>query len=126
MTDIPDVPGHISRRRFIIGGAAVVGGAAFLNACGDDDDDDAGDTDEGTTGGEAAATTAPAASNLPCSVFTEASMKLACRIVTMGAPMPGGRLMPKPARASSTRCVSFTVSASGCYWIPWVTAGLPL
>ncbi|HEX6656521.1 MAG TPA: ABC transporter substrate-binding protein [Ilumatobacter sp.] len=60
MTDTPDVPGHISRRRFIIGGAAVVGGAAFLNACGDDDDDDAGGTDDGTTGGEATATTTAA------------------------------------------------------------------
>src|SRR5215207_7375598 len=42
VTDSADMPGQISRRRFIIGGAAVVGGAAFLNACGDDDDDEAG------------------------------------------------------------------------------------
>jgi hypothetical protein len=59
-------------------------------------------------------------------VLTEASMKLACRMVTIGAPMPAGRLRRNPSSASSTLCVSPTVSASGCLSTASSTAGWPL
>ena len=104
MTDTPDAPGHISRRRFIIGGAAVVGGAAFLNACGDDDDDDADGTEEGTTGGEAAATTAPAGgAATTAAAATGGTIKIGYVTPQTGALAPFGEadaFVPTPARRS--------------------------
>ena len=72
------------------------------------------------------ATTTAAVVSLPCSVPTEASMKLAWRIVTTGVPMPAGRPGCSSCSAASIRRVRATVSAAGCFCTPSTTAGWPL
>ena len=63
--------------------------------------------------------------SLPCSVCTEASMKLAWRNVTRGACMPAGSVLARSASAASMRPVRAMVSAVGCFWMPRITAGPP-
>ena len=61
------------------------------------------------------ATTTPASISLPCSVLTDDSIKLACRMVMRGSPKPAGRPFFISASALSIFFVSATVSASGCF-----------
>ena len=52
-------------------------------------------------------------------------MKVACRNWTFVAETPAGSVLWISASAASTCRVSDTVSASGCFWMPMITAGLP-
>ena len=61
------------------------------------------------------ATKTDAPMSLPCSVVTEASMKLAWRKVTRGASMPAGREVFISPRAASMVRVKPMVSAVGCF-----------
>ena len=63
--------------------------------------------------------------SLPCSVVTDASMKLAWRKVTRGASMPAGSEFFRSTSAASMLRVSPMVSAVGCFWMPRMTAPCP-
>ena len=56
----------------------------------------------------------------------EALMKSAWRNSTRGSASPGGRPCFSSPSAASICAVSFTVSASGCFWMLITTAGRPL
>jgi hypothetical protein len=72
------------------------------------------------------ATTAAASSSTRATFAMEVSMKVACRNWTLVAEMPAGSVFWISASAASTFAVKETVSASGCFWTPMMTAGLPL
>ena len=71
------------------------------------------------------ATNTEAPMSLPCSVVTDASMKLAWRKVTRGASMPAGSEFFRSTSAASMLRVRPMVSAVGCFWMPRMTAPCP-
>ena len=72
------------------------------------------------------ATTATASNSTLVTLWTEVSMKLACRKRMLSARMPSGSVRVSSARACSISRVSATVSTSGCFSTEMTTAGAPM
>ena len=69
---------------------------------------------------------APRSRSASATLPTDALMKSAWRNSTRGSARPGGRPCFSSESADSICALSFTVSASGCFWMLTTTAGRPL
>ena len=72
------------------------------------------------------ATTRPASTSTRSTLAIDVSMKVAWRNWILLAVTPAGSVLWMASSWASTARVSVTVSAVGCFWMPTITAGLPM